>query len=105
MKITKDKEIRSQTLSVCYPNDEQLTKLRTSHVTNHYLVKLKILPIVLMNIFCLYVSLFLNLLTKHSFCQDYKISPLLEQFCQDRVSSTDSFTVPLIAVHETGMHT
>ena len=29
----------------------------------------------------------------NSFCEGYEISPLLEQFCQDRVSTTDSFTV------------
>ena len=40
----------------------------------------------------------------NSFCEVYQISPLLEQFCQDRLSSTDSFTVPPIAVHEVGMH-
>ncbi|WP_419598339.1 reverse transcriptase domain-containing protein [Thiolapillus sp.] len=40
----------------------------------------------------------------NSFCEVYEISPLLEQFCQDRLSSTDSFTVPPIAVHEVGMY-
>ena len=47
------------------------------------------------------MSLFLNLLTTVSVKS--KISPLLEQFSQDRLSSTDSFTVPPIAVHEVGM--
>ena len=40
----------------------------------------------------------------NSFCEVYEISPLLEQFCQDRLSSTDSITVPPIAVHEVGMY-
>ena len=40
----------------------------------------------------------------NSFYEDYEISPLREQFLQDRVSSTDSFKVPPIAVHEVGMY-
>ena len=42
--------------------------------------------------------------SENSFCEDYEILPLFEQFCQERVSSSDTFTVPLIAVHEVGMH-
>ena len=42
--------------------------------------------------------------TDNSSCKDYEISPFLKKFCQDRVGSTDSFIVPLIAVHEVGMH-
>ena len=41
--------------------------------------------------------------THSSSCKDYKISPFLERFCQNRIGSTDSFIVPLIAVHEAGM--
>ena len=41
--------------------------------------------------------------THNSSCKDYKISPFLKRFCQDRIGSTDSFIVPLIAVHEVGM--
>ena len=40
----------------------------------------------------------------NSFCDVYEISPLLEQFRQDRLSSTDSFTVPPIAVYEVCMY-
>ena len=42
--------------------------------------------------------------TDNSSCKDYEISPFLQKFCQDRIGSTDSFIVPLIAVHEVGMH-
>ena len=42
--------------------------------------------------------------SENSFCEDYEILPLFEQFCQERVGSSDTFTVPLIAVHEVGMH-
>ena len=42
--------------------------------------------------------------TDNSSCKDYEISPFLKKFCQDRIGSTDSFIVPLIAVHEVGMH-
>ena len=42
--------------------------------------------------------------TDNSSCKDYEISPFLKKFYQDRIGSTDSFIVPLIAVHEAGMH-
>ena len=42
--------------------------------------------------------------TDDSSCKDYEISPFLKKFCQDRIGSTNSFIVPLIAVHEVGMH-
>ena len=42
--------------------------------------------------------------TDNSSCKDYEISPFLKKFCHDRIGSTDSFIVPLIAVHEVGMH-
>ena len=42
--------------------------------------------------------------TENNSCKDYEISPFLKKFCQDRICSTDSFIVPLIAVHEDGMH-
>ena len=42
--------------------------------------------------------------TDNSSCKDYEISPFLQKFCQDRIGSTDSVIVPLIAVHEAGMH-
>ena len=41
--------------------------------------------------------------TENSSCKDYEISPFLKMFCQDRIGSTDSFIVPLIAVHEVGI--
>ena len=40
----------------------------------------------------------------NGFCEDYEISPILKQFCQDRVNSPDSYTIPPIAVYEVGMH-
>ena len=42
--------------------------------------------------------------TDNTSCKDYEISPFLKKFCRDRIGSTDSFIVPLIAVHEVGMH-
>ena len=42
--------------------------------------------------------------TDNSSCKDYEISPFIKTFCRDRIGSTDSFIVPLIAVHEVGMH-
>jgi len=42
--------------------------------------------------------------TDNSSCKDYEISPFLKKFCRDRIGSTDSSIVPLIAVHEVGMH-
>ena len=35
---------------------------------------------------------------------DYKIPTSLMKFCKDRISSSDSFKVPLIAVHEVGAY-
>ena len=72
------------------------------HVTNQYLVKLKVRQNSFNEHFCLYLSLFLNLQT--SFCEVYEISQPLEQHCQDRLSSTESFTVPPIAAHEISMY-
>ena len=35
---------------------------------------------------------------------DYKIPASLKKFCKDRISSSDSFKVPPIAVHEVGAY-
>ena len=78
-------------------------KLRTSHVTNQCLVKLKVLQILLVIIFLSITESILKS-ANNSFCEVYEIWPLLEQFCQERLTSTDSFTVPPTAVHEVGMH-
>ena len=42
--------------------------------------------------------------TDNCSCKDYEISSFLKKFCKDRIGSTDSCIVPLIAVHEVGMH-
>ena len=41
--------------------------------------------------------------TENNSCKDYEISPFLERFCQDRIGSTESCIVPLIAVYDFGM--
>lgn len=54
-----------------------------------------------------FLSLTKSILINHTDDNDaseYKISASLRQFCEVRMRVTDSFTVPLIAVHEVGAH-
>ena len=39
-----------------------------------------------------------------SISSDYKIPTSLKKFCKDRISSSDSFKVPPVAVHEVGAY-
>ena len=79
-------------------------KLRTSPATNQHPVKLNVLQILLINEHFLLLSESILKSTGNSFYKDYEISPLLEKFCQDRVSSTDSLAVPPIAGYEVGTY-
>ena len=115
MKITKDKEIRSQTLSVQLKNtyfeklinhnkdtsslwqamNEITYKSRNKSVSGEIIGSSNSF-----NEHFSSVSESILISANNSFCEVSEISPLLEQLCQDSFSYTDSFTVPSIAVHE-----